>query len=423
MMAKHILCVDDVENNLFVLANLLGKEQGYQIYSAASGQKALEVLLKESIDLILLDIMMPEMDGFEVAALIKNSPMTQEIPIIFVTAKTDEESIIEAYAKGGVDYVVKPYRSYELLERIKLHLSLQETKKRLRAKQKMLESILDQQENLIITTDGTKVFQANQAFITFLQLDSTQNITQQIRDIKNKFHKCQYYDIDDLQHNTQWLHSIYKNETQRDFIVAMVNQRSMRKHAFMLKVTKIEDEANYIVTFNDVTHLVMESKELEKKAFHDSLTGLYNREKLSEFIEYEIKIVQRYHTPLSIILFDIDDFKAINDTYGHLQGDSVLKRLTQEVQAKIRSTDLFVRWGGEEFVIVAPSTARNSAVSLAQHIRKSIEVLDFETRDTITCSFGVTSYHPKDDLDSMIARVDEAMYEAKTGGKNQVVTR
>jgi len=422
-MTKSILCVDDVDNNLFILTNLLSKKRDYIVHTASSGQKAFEILLKEKIDLILLDIMMPEMDGFEVAALIKNTPMTQDIPIIFVTAKTDEESIKEAYEKGGIDYIVKPYRSYELLERVKLHLQLKEAKEKLHAKQKILESILDQQENLIITTNGTKVFRANRAFVNFLQLDSSGDLSVQVPDITEHLKKCQYYDIDDLKSNKEWLKNVYESSEKRDFIVTMVNARTTQQHAFMLKVTKMDHDDEYIVTFTDVSHLVMESQELEQKAFHDTLTGLFNREKLHEFIDYEIDIVQRYHTSLSLILFDIDNFKGVNDTYGHLKGDYVLQTLTREIKDKIRSTDLFVRWGGEEFIIVAPSTALNSAHSLAEHIRKSIEELALEEVGSVTCSFGVTTYKIGDSMESMIQRVDEAMYEAKSSGKNRVVRR
>lgn len=128
-------------------------------------------------------------------------------------------------------------------------------------------------------------------------------------------------------------------------------------------------------------------------------------------------------TPLSMILFDIDNFKSINDTYGHLRGDDVLKTLAHSIKNTIRNTDLFVRWGGKEFIIIAPSTALNSAQSLAENIRKSVEHFDFEEVGSITCSFGVTAYQQGDSLDSMVKRIDEAMYEAKTNGKNRVILR
>jgi len=422
-MVKSILCVDDVENNLFILTNLLGKERDYRILTASSGQKALEILLKEKIDLILLDIMMPEMDGFEVAALLKSSPMTQDIPIIFVTAKTDEESIKEAYEKGGIDYIVKPYRSYELLERVKLHLALKEAHDRLKAKQKVLESILDQQDNMIITTDGQKVIIANRAFIKFFQLPSSENLSTQIPNIKEHFNPYEHHDIKELHNNPYWLEEIYQHSEEKDFIVTMIDQQSLEQHAFMLKVTKMDNEKEYIITFTDVTHFLLESKEIEDKAFKDSLTGLFNREKLQKTIDYEVAFAKRYHTALSMILFDIDNFKAVNDTYGHLKGDEVLKTLAHSIHQKIRKTDLFVRWGGEEFLILAPSTALNSAQSLAENIRQNVEHIAFDGLGGVTCSLGVTAYHLGDDLESMIARVDEAMYEAKNSGKNQVVVK
>jgi len=418
-MIKHILCVDDVENNLFVLSNILAKESEYILHTASSGQKAFEVLLKEKIDLILLDIMMPEMDGFEVASMIKSTPMTQDIPIIFVTAKTDEESIKEAYQKGGVDYIVKPYRSYELQERVKLQLQLKEAHSALENKQKLLELILDQQDNMIITTDGKRVFRANKAFLKFFHLIDKHELHAKIPDITHHFQSNQ----DSQTLKTQWLEYLRNHTNNRDFIISMTKVLDGQEYAFMLKVTKIENEKHYIVTFNDVTNLVTQSQELANKAFHDSLTGLYNREKLNEFIAYELEIVQRYQNPLSLILFDIDNFKRVNDTYGHLQGDHVLKKITTGIQKKIRKSDFFARWGGEEFIIVTPSTALNSAINLAQNLRLHIETMDFEEIGNITSSFGVTSYQRGDTIESMTQRVDEAMYEAKNTGKNKVVSR
>ncbi|MFK5975057.1 MAG: diguanylate cyclase [Sulfurovum sp.] len=418
-MIKSILCVDDIENNLFVLSTILGKEKDYTIYTASSGQSAFEILLKEKIDLILLDIMMPEMDGFEVATMVKNSPITKTIPIIFVTAKTDEESIKEAYQNGGVDYIVKPYRAYELLERVKLQLQLKEAEAKLNAKQKILESILDQQDNMIITTNGIEVFRANKAFLKFFHLVDMQEL-KEITNITNYFQSCIYYDIDEFKNRKDWLDYLYNHNSDRDFIVSMTGALDTQKYAFMLNVTKMDNKEEYVVTFTDVTNLIIETKDLADKACHDQLTGLYNRAKLNEFVNYEIEIAQRYKNSLSMILFDIDDFKKVNDTYGHLQGDEVLKKISYNTQQKIRKTDFFARWGGEEFIIIAPLTAINSIINLAQNIRITIERINFGEMGTITSSFGVTSYQKGDSMESMIERVDEAMYKAKREGKNRV---
>ncbi|MBN2823863.1 MAG: diguanylate cyclase [Campylobacterales bacterium] len=420
-MVKSILCVDDVENNLFILTNLLGQKSDYLVHTAQSGQRAFEILLKEQVDLILLDIMMPEMDGFEVAQLIHSNPMTRNLPIIFVTAKTDEESIKEAYERGGVDYIVKPYRSYELLERVKLHLALQEAHNAIYNKQKVLESILNQQDNMIIISDGRRVFWANQAFLKFFQLIDAKELSTKIPDITQLFQSSKNYDIEAIRSDNDWLQLIEQHSKTKDFIVCMINPLNQEHYSFMLKLTSMDERKQYIITFTDVSNLVSESKKLENKVFRDSLTGLYNREKLNEFLAYEIEMAKRYGESVSIILFDIDNFKKVNDTFGHLEGDRVLQTIAREIKHKIRKTDLFARWGGEEFVIVTPSTAINSAINLAQSLRKIIANIDFGAVGSITSSFGVTTYQPQDSLDDLLHRVDQAMYAAKSNGKNRVM--
>jgi diguanylate cyclase (GGDEF)-like protein len=129
---------------------------------------------------------------------------------------------------------------------------------------------------------------------------------------------------------------------------------------------------------------------------------------------------ERYQSPLSLILFDIDHFKSVNDTYGHSAGDNVLKRLAKRVQANIRETDIFARWGGEEFVILAPGLFIMEAVQFAEKLRRNIEELDFTKPQKITLSFGVAAFKKGDSSTILINRADEALYRAKENGRNQV---
>ncbi len=164
-------------------------------------------------------------------------------------------------------------------------------------------------------------------------------------------------------------------------------------------------------------------KELKKIVYTDYLTGIYNRKKGEEVLEFEILRAKRFYHPLSIIMFDIDNFKKINDTYGHDVGDYVLITIAKLVKNSIRRIDTFVRWGGEEFLIILPETDINGAKTTAEVIKMKIENYEFETVEKVTASFGLSELHPEDSLFSLIKRADEALYIAKKSGKNKIVIR
>lgn len=163
-------------------------------------------------------------------------------------------------------------------------------------------------------------------------------------------------------------------------------------------------------------------EELEQLATTDPLTSLYNRRKFNELLAYEVERNQRYHADLSLIMCDIDHFKKINDKFGHAAGDTALKIFSDKVTENIRDVDIFARWGGEEFMILMPNSNINSARSVAEKLRKTIEDTDTKTVASLTASFGVTHCKDDDTTESFVKRVDEALYKAKQQGRNTVVT-
>jgi two-component system cell cycle response regulator len=164
------------------------------------------------------------------------------------------------------------------------------------------------------------------------------------------------------------------------------------------------------------------SKELAKLSSRDALTGIYNRYRFEEELHRAIVSANRYGTELSLIMFDIDNFKAINDSYGHLVGDKVLVDFTRIVDAEIRECDFFSRWGGEEFVLILPGTNKEDAERLANRLRDRICSTYFNPIGRITCSFGIDSLSAGDDSKSLFQRVDRLMYLAKEMGKDQVIS-
>jgi len=160
---------------------------------------------------------------------------------------------------------------------------------------------------------------------------------------------------------------------------------------------------------------------LEQKATTDSLTGLRNRQYLDQQLILEISRAERYQTPVGFILFDIDHFKAINDSFGHLAGDEVLKTLADTVSKAIRNLDVVARWGGEEFAIILPGSTLEPAVQTAGKLRALIEACNFPVDRTVTCSFGVSQYRAGDTPEKITGRADDALYAAKAAGRNRVV--
>ncbi len=166
----------------------------------------------------------------------------------------------------------------------------------------------------------------------------------------------------------------------------------------------------------------LNEKELIILSETDALTGVYNRAKFdSELIKW-IKLKKRYDHPISIVLMDFDNFKGVNDRFGHLRGDQILKDSAEIVRENTRETDVFARWGGEEFIILMPDTRRKNAIAIAERIRKSIEQHAFCIQDQVTCSFGVTEVYHNDTAYSVFDRVDELLYTAKSEGRNVVVS-
>ena len=180
------------------------------------------------------------------------------------------------------------------------------------------------------------------------------------------------------------------------------------------------DISDFVSTGKDVTEHMLLEEELEKLASTDKLTGIANRLRFDEVLKYSVDRAKRYKVSLSVVLFDIDYFKKVNDTYGHLCGDHVLKMIANIGKDTIRQSDLIARWGGEEFIILQPDIPTDKAYILAERLRHSIESYNFEGVGKVTVSFGVTKFNENDTSESFIKRADEALYLAKENGRNRV---
>jgi len=292
----RILIVDDTQKNIQVLGTILKREK-YQINVAQNGLQAIQMAEKVLPDLILLDVLMPELDGFQACKKLKESAITCDIPVIFLTAKVETEDVIKGFEVGGADYVTKPFNASILLARVRTHIALRE-----------------------------------------------------------------------------------------------------------------------------------KTKQLELFANYDGLTQVANRRYFDEFLDREWRRCIRSQQCLSLIMLDIDYFKIYNDTYGHLQGDEALKKVSAVIKGiSKRGSDLSARYGGEEFVIVLGNTPAYAAQQLAEKLCADIHALHIphsgsQISEYITVSLGVASIIPAIEIENseLIKLADKQLYSAKEAGRNQV---
>jgi diguanylate cyclase (GGDEF)-like protein len=180
---------------------------------------------------------------------------------------------------------------------------------------------------------------------------------------------------------------------------------------------------DYIVVFTDISETILEQFSLERRVSRDHLTGAYSRDFFDTNIDTLIEKTQKSNRFLGVILFDIDHFKRVNDTFGHNVGDTVLKHLAVTVKYSIRDEDMLIRWGGEEFLLLAETESNENLRRMAEHIRQRVEHEPFASVKHITCSFGTAIYRADEPIEATIKRADEALYKAKNGGRNRVVQR
>jgi len=419
-MSVNILCIDDIEINIFTIKNVLqsDKDVKYNIFTALSAYEGLDILIKYKIDLILLDVMMPEIDGFTAAKMIKSNKRTRDIPIIFVTAKKDDVTIEKCYEVGGRDYITKPFNTTELLKRVELHLRLKDKEKLLKNEKEYVQNILDLQDSLIFVTDGTQVIKVNKAILNFFNKKSLFEIQKEYSCICDSFEiEDGYFHLDIIDHNELWVDKILKDLSDKKDVIVKIKNYLDESYVFTVKATKFHEY--YILTFTDITAISKQSKEFEYGANYDALTQIYNRKAFERLLNEKIDKQRYIKSKFIFIMLDIDFFKKVNDTYGHQIGDEVLKQLVNVVNSHIRDDDIFARIGGEEFVLILDINIENG-FKVINHLREFIENEEFDTVKNITCSFGITEYKKDDSIESMMKRADKALYDAKDSGRNKV---
>ncbi len=282
-----------------------------------------------------------------------------------------------------------------------------------------LQTILDMQESmLVITEDGNTIIEANKSFLEYYGVKNVDEFNLKYKSIADLFIKKDGYLSD--KKNNPWF-KLLTTSHDKDFKVIMQKRESVEEaKSFLLNVEKFPKDESYLISFLDITNIEKESKHLEILATTDPLTKIYNRMKFGNLMEAEIAKARKTKKPLSLVAIDIDFFKKINDTYGHQAGDYVLITTVEIIKSKIRSSDIFARWGGEEFMLLLPGADMDVAVARAEIIRLALAEYDFIEPPMVTGSFGVACFQEGDSVDSIIKRADEALYAAKRNGRNRV---
>jgi diguanylate cyclase (GGDEF)-like protein len=429
-----ILYVED-ENDVREFTSKLLTSLLKKVYTAKDGQEGLDIYKENfnNIDLIISDINMPKMNGLIMCEKIKE--INKDIPLVITSAHNDTNFLKKAIEVGVSTYAMKPIDLYQLIESItkamepillrkqlvELNLSL-ETK--IEQEICKIKSILDAQNNIIILTNKENITNVNKKFLQFFGIDDFEKFLETKKNIFDFFiEEFGFITKNQIIKQESWLRYI-KDLPEVDRIVKIKNYLHEEK-VFTINVEYYENKEHYYVfSLTDITQIKEKSNLLEYQASHDRLTGLFNRNKFDEFYSKEVKRSKRYKTELSIIIFDIDDFKIINDTHGHQIGDVVLKEISQIISLHIREQDIAVRWGGEEFLVLLPHTNLDGATTVANKIRTNIEVYSFTQLNLkITASFGVCELKEEDTDESLILRTDKFLYEAKNNGKNKVIAK
>ena len=453
-MTARILVVDDIPANVRLLEAKL-KAEYFEVLTASDGPAALEAAQAQAPDLILLDVMMPGMDGFEVARRLKADPKTRHIPIVMITALTDTSDRVRGLEAGADDFLSKPVNDVALFARVRSLARLKVMIDELRVRHATTgqleiadEGPLDAEDDAanghILLVESVDLLAEKLA----ARLSAAGHEVQRATSSAEALERSREQGLDLLMVS---LHLAGEDGLR---LCSRFRSQDQTRHVPILLILD-EDEleqlakglelgvTDYLIRPIDHNELLARTRtQIRRRRYHDklremldksvslaytdALTGVYNRRYMNAHLDRKIMEISDTQKPLSVVIFDIDHFKQVNDNYGHAGGDEVLRTLAERVGSSIRDFDLLARYGGEEFVVIMPSTPADVAAMVAERLRQRLEAQAFEVSGhdqplPITASLGVaTTTDPMETADNLLARADAALYAAKRGGRNRV---
>ena len=453
-MTARVLVVDDIPANVKLLEARLTAEY-FDVVTAMSGLEALLICHKAQCDIVLLDIMMPEMDGFEVCRRLKADPATHHIPVIMVTALDQPSDRVRGLEAGADDFLTKPVSDIALIARVRslVRLKLVCDELRMRAATSREIGLQDPVANAMSETGRNgHVLLVDDRRSSFERIAATLTIEQAV-DVESDpnealFHAAEgNYDVAIISLALQNYDAlrlcgqIRSLERTRNLPILVMaepeeNPRLLRalelgvndylvrpidKNEMLARVRTQIRKKRYSERLRDNVQLSIEM------AVTDSLTGLHNRRYMEMHLATLVEQAAARGKPLALLVLDIDYFKSVNDNHGHDAGDDVLREFALRVRRSIRGIDLACRYGGEEFVVVMPETDMAVAATVAERVRRRIAGEPFAVGNqdqtlNVTISIGLASLaSPTDTAATILKRADQALYRAKRDGRNRVV--
>ncbi|CAN7264205.1 PleD family two-component system response regulator [Neorhizobium sp. LjRoot104] len=452
-MTARILVVDDIPANVKLLEARLLAEY-FDVLTADDGYKALAICDSTHVDLILLDIMMPGIDGFEVCERLKANPRTAHIPVVMVTALDQPSDRVRGLKAGADDFLTKPVNDLQLISRVKSLVRLKTLSDELRIRADTASNI--GLEDMLKGADGRE--EMAQVLLVDGRASSQERIIKALKPVAGVIAMSDpQAALFEAAESPVDLVIVNANFDEYDPLRLCSQLRSLERTRFLplLLVTEMGADDlivraldlgvnDYIVRPIDPNELVarvltqikrkryndrlsMSVRQTIELAVTDGLTGLNNRRYLDNHLKVLFNRAAARSRPLSVCITDIDRFKSVNDAYGHDAGDEVLKEFAARVRSTVRGADLACRYGGEEFVVVMPDTDAMSAAAIAERLRSIIESQPFHLKTAgimlnITASLGLAcNTQGAETPEQLLKQADRALYEAKNGGRNRVV--
>lgn len=446
-MSARILVVDDQEPNVRLMEARL-KAEYFEVVTATNGPDAIAVARSDQPDVILLDIMMPGMDGFEVCRRLKADSATRHIPVVMVTALDQREDRVSGLECGADDFLTKPVDDLTLFARVRSLLRLKVVLDELRMRENATPETAESPDIDPETRPWALVVAGDDRSGAHLQSKLPAGIQSKVVTDPALAARVAVSGVDVLVIDL----TTPKFDGLR--LCARVRSEAATRHVPIIAIVSPDEIERSVraldLGVSDIIHRPLDSEELNARirtqlrrktyadrlrarldeslemAITDPLTGLHNRRYIASRLNQAVETAANGDATVSVLIADLDHFKSINDTFGHEGGDAILKQFSDRLRGGLRALDLAARYGGEEFVIVMPETTLDEACAGAERLRAAVANNPFslprgEAAKDVTVSIGVAQYASGDSSDTLLSKADKALYEAKAEGRNRIV--